>query len=210
MSDTMAFFFFLSEAVLISLSGVLAPGPISAIVVGKGSESPHAGAWVAIGHGIVEIPLMVAVFFGVGSLMDSLLIRMIVAILGGGFIIWMGISMLRSFRQPDLEGQAETRSPIMAGILFSLGNPYFLIWWVTVGAALILRSVEFGILGFVAFAMGHWLCDLLWDWILSAVSFKGGQFFGNRFQQAIFLFSGVLLLFFGGRLIVDGLMEMFV
>jgi threonine/homoserine/homoserine lactone efflux protein len=209
MSDTMAFFFFISEAVLISLSGVLAPGPISAIVVGKGSESPHAGAWVAIGHGLVEIPLMVAVFFGVGRLMDSLVLRTIIAILGGGFILWMGVGMLRSIRQSELKGRAESRSPIMAGILFSIGNPYFIIWWVTIGAALILRSVEFGILGFIAFAMGHWLCDLIWDWFLSAVSFKGGQFFGNRFQQAIFLLSGVMLLFFGGRLIVDGFLGMF-
>jgi len=174
----MPFFLFLSEAIIISMSGVLAPGPISAIVVGKGSKSPHAGAWVAIGHGIVEIPLMVAVFFGVGSLMDSLVLRTIIAILGGGFIIWMGIGMLRSLRQSGLEGQADSRPPILAGIIFSIGNPYFLVWWVTIGAALILRSVEFGVIGFIAFAAGHWLCDLLWDWFLSILAFKGGQFFG--------------------------------
>lgn len=201
----MPFYFFLSEAVLISLSGVLAPGPISAVIVGKGSQSPHAGAWVAIGHGMVEIPLMVAVFFGVGSLMDSLIIRTIIAILGGGFIIWMGIGMLSSIRQGELEGRADSRSPVLAGILFSIGNPYFLIWWVTIGAALILRSVEFGLFGFLAFAAGHWLCDLLWDWFLSMLAFKGGQFFGHRFQQAIFLLSGVMLLFFGGRLLYTGI-----
>lgn len=203
----MPFYLFLSEAIIISLSGVLAPGPISAIVVGKGSKSPHAGAWVAVGHGIVEIPLMVAVFFGVGRLMDSLILRTIIAVLGGAFIIWMGVGMLRSIRQSELEGRADSRSPILTGILFSIGNPYFLIWWVTIGAALILRSVEFGLLGFVAFAAGHWLCDLLWDWFLSALAFKGGQFFGNKFQQAIFLLSGLMLLFFGGRLMITGITD---
>jgi len=203
MAISMAFILFLSEAILISLSGVMAPGPITAVVVGKGSESPRAGALVAIGHGIIEFPLMVAVFFGVGSLFNSPTVRAAIGIAGGIFILWMGMSMLRNMRQEAIELDQDTRSPVMAGILFSLGNPYFLIWWVTVGAALILRSVEFGIVGFVAFAVGHWLCDLLWDWFLSALSYKGGQFFGNRFQRAVFAVSGVMLLFFGGRLMID-------
>jgi len=54
------------------------------------------------------------------------------------------------------------------------------------------------------------LCDLLWDWFLSAVSFKGGQFFGNRFQQAVFALSGVMLLFFGGRLVFEAINGIFV
>jgi len=201
----MPFLLFLSEAILISLSGVMAPGPITAVVVGKGSESPRAGALVAIGHGLVEFPLMVAVFFGVGALLEADYVRIAIGIAGGLFILWMGIGMLRSIRQEVLvhEQRVDSRSPVMAGVLFSIGNPYFLVWWVTVGAALILRSVEFGVLGFAAFAVGHWLCDLLWDWFLSALSFKGGQFFGNRFQQAIFAVSGVMLLFFGGRLMID-------
>lgn len=206
----MPFYLFLSEAIIISLSGVLAPGPISAIVVGKGSKSPHAGAWVAVGHGIVEIPLMVAVFFGVGSLLDAPYVRAGIGIAGGLFILWMGIGMLRSIRQEAVAQSQDSRSPILAGILFSVGNPYFLVWWVTVGAALILRSVEFGLVGFVAFALGHWLCDLLWDWFLSVVSFKGGQFFGNKFQQAVFLISGILLLFFGSRLMFDAVTRIFV
>ncbi len=53
---------FLFEAVLISLSGVLVPGPITAITVEEGNKSPHAGALVAIGHGIVEFPLIISIF----------------------------------------------------------------------------------------------------------------------------------------------------
>jgi len=160
----------------------------------------------------VEFPLMVAVFFGVGSLLDAPMLQAGIGIAGGLFILWMGISMLVSLRS-DLRIDADrknTRSPILAGILFSVGNPYFLVWWVTVGAALILRSVEFGVWGFIAFAVGHWLCDLLWDWFLSVLSFKGGQFFGNRFQQSVFALSGLMLLFFGGRLMIDAINGLFV
>jgi len=96
----------------------------------------------------------------------------------------------------------------MAGMLLSLGNPYFLVWWATVGAALILRSVSFGLLGFLSFALFHWLCDFVWSYFLSALSFKGGQFFGKRFQKIAFSVCGALLVFFSGRLVVDGVREL--
>jgi threonine/homoserine/homoserine lactone efflux protein len=92
----------------------------------------------------------------------------------------------------------------VAGILLSVGNPYLLVWWATVGAALIARAVRFGVWGFLAFALAHWMCDLLWDYFLSALSFKGGQVLGARFQRGIFLLCGACLVLFGGRFVVDG------
>jgi threonine/homoserine/homoserine lactone efflux protein len=195
---------FLLEAVVISMSGVMAPGPVTTVVVGKGSESPHAGALVAVGHGIVEFPLMVAVFFGIGQLLDRSYVTTGIALVGGLFLLLMGLDMLRSMKREGLEGRGYNASPLVAGIVLSAANPYFLVWWATVGAALVLRSAGFGVLGFVMFAILHWLCDLLWSWFLSVLSFKGGQFFGRGFQRAVFGVCGALLIFFGGRLVVDG------
>jgi threonine/homoserine/homoserine lactone efflux protein len=194
-------FLFLAEAVVISLSGVMAPGPVTATVVGKGSRSPGAGPLVAIGHGIVEIPLMVAIFFGVGRVFDIPYLQAAIAIVGGAFMVFMGIGMLRSAGQSAPDPAEHARSPVAAGILLSLGNPYFLVWWATVGAALIVRSFEFGLIGFVLLAAAHWLCDLVWSSFLSVLAFKGGQFFGRTFQRAIFAVCGVLLLVFSVRLV---------
>ena len=52
---------FLVEAVLISLTGVLAPGPITVATMVAGTRRPHAGALVALGHAVVEFPLMILV-----------------------------------------------------------------------------------------------------------------------------------------------------
>ena len=200
----MVFITFLIEAVLVSLSGVLAPGPITSVTVGYGSEDPRAGVWVAVGHGLVEFPVMIAVFLGVGVVMDLLWVRTAIALLGGMFLLYMGANMLRNINQERIIGTMNSRSPLAAGALLSLGNPYFLIWWATVGAGLILRSTEFGLVGFAAFAVGHWLCDLGWDAFLSALSFKGGEFFGRRFQQVVFGISGGFLLFYSGKLLWEG------
>jgi threonine/homoserine/homoserine lactone efflux protein len=202
----MAFWVFIFEAVAVSLSGVLAPGPVSSVSVGYGSQNPRAGAWVAVGHGLVEFPVMIAVLFGVGAVMDLPWVHAGIALIGGAFLLYLGIGILRTVRQTEISGSTGYRSPLAAGALLSLGNPYFLIWWATVGASLILRSTEFGLVGFAVFAVGHWLCDLGWDTFLSTLSYRGGQFFGKRFQQVIFAISGGFLLFYSGKLLWEGLM----
>jgi threonine/homoserine/homoserine lactone efflux protein len=198
----MSFLLFLSEAILISLSGVLAPGPITAVTLSKGSKEPWAGVQIAIGHGLVEFPLMALVFFGVGSFIESAYFKTVIGLAGGLFILWMGIGLLRDLRPSVVQSRDKDHSPILAGVFFSIGNPYFLIWWATVGAALIMRSLAFGVTGFIAFGVGHWLCDLGWNSMLSYISFKGGQFFGRGFQRVVFALSGIFLLFIGSRMIV--------
>lgn len=95
----------------------------------------------------------------------------------------------------------------MSGVLLSLANPYFLVWWATVGAALVLRALAFGLLGFIAFGVSHWLCDFGWCYLLSAASHKGGQVLGGRFQRLVFLACGAVLLFFAGKLLAEGWRE---
>jgi threonine/homoserine/homoserine lactone efflux protein len=206
--DSLALLAFLLEAVVISLSGVMAPGPITTVTIGKGNESPHAGAWVAIGHGIVEFPLMLFIFFGFGHLLRMPYAKAAISLLGGLFLVMMAVGMFRSVREIKASPSSYARSPTMAGILLSLGNAYFLIWWATVGATLISRSAQFGPAGFLSFALAHLSCDFLWDYFLSALSFKGGQFFGRRFQRAVFAMCGAFLLFYSAKSILDAVQSL--
>ncbi len=201
----MSLMIFLFEAVFISLSGVMAPGPVTAVAIGKGNESPYAGALVAIGHGMVEFPLMIFIFYGFGYLLNLNYVKAAIAFLGGLFLLIMGAVMLSGSNNTKVSSSWNSESPVMSGILLSIGNPYFLIWWATVGASLIVKSVSFGISVFLIFAILHFLCDFSWYYFLSALTFRGGQFFGKRFQRIIFSVCGVFLLFFGVKFILDAL-----
>lgn len=194
---------FILEATVVSLSGVMAPGPITSVAIGKGNDSPHAGAWVAIGHGFVEFPLMLAIFYGFGHLLNVPYVKTAISVLGGLFLAMMGVGMFRSIQAVEAHSRHDAHSPAVAGILLTLGNAYFLIWWATVGAALISRSIQFGMAGFLTFAFAHWSCDLMWDYFLSALSFKGGQFFGRRFQKVVFAICGAFLLSYSAKSILD-------
>ena len=199
----MLFSAFLLEAVLISLSGVIAPGPVTAVTVSKGAKSPHAGAIIALGHGIVEIPLMILILYGFGDILKITYVKAIIGLLGGLFLLKMGISLLKGIKHAKIDSANGPNSPLRAGIILTLANPYFMVWMATIGSILIFRSYAFGLLGFTIFMIAHWSCDFLWLYFLSALSFKGGQFFGKRLQQVLFAICGVFLLFFGAKFIFD-------
>ncbi len=194
---------FLIQAVLISLSGVIGPGPLTVVVVGKGSRSPYAGAMISIGHAIVEFPLMVLILVGLGPLLERQPAAAVIGTAGGLVLLWMAYGMLRSLRAGVEKETHRGTSPLMAGILMSAGNPYFLVWWATVGATLVFRAWEFGLWQFVVFAVVHWSLDLVWCFFLSAASYRGTQLLGQRFLIGLRLACGALLLFFGVRFILD-------
>jgi len=194
---------FLIQAIIISLTGVMAPGPITAATVGTGTQSPHAGAQVAIGHGIVEFPLMVFIYYGLGHVLVINYVRAVIFTLGGLFLLLMGLDMLRTIKHVETLSNTQSKTPLVAGILLSMGNAYFLLWWASVGASLISKAVAFGLTGVLAFAVVHWLCDFVWLYFLSAVSFKGGNVFGITFQKIVFGFCGSFLLFFSVKFLMD-------
>jgi threonine/homoserine/homoserine lactone efflux protein len=198
---------FLATAVLISLSGVMAPGPITAVAIGKGSQNPHAGAFLAVGHGFVEIPLMTALLFGLGQVLQVPHLRTAFSVAGSLFLLFMAVGMLRPQRNGFALSSALTGSPLILGILLTLGNPYFFVWWGTIGANLILGSVSFGPWGFVALAGAHWTCDLTWDYLLSASSFRGGRLLGPRFQQIVLLACAIVLFAFALRLLAGAILN---
>jgi len=189
---------FLIQVVGISLSGVMAPGPITAAAIAMGARNRFAGALMAVGHGIIEFPLMVLIILGMDKILKSASTKIVIGFAGGAFLLVMAIQMLRSIRSAEGREVKVTRSgPIVAGIILSGGSPLFLVWWATVGLNLAITATGFGVWAFALFAIVHWLCDLIWFSILSWASFKGSVLLGPRSQHIVLLICSVALLGFG-------------
>jgi len=195
---------FLLQAALISLSGVMAPGAVTVVVVGHGARSPRAGALVALGHGVVEFPLMALIVLGLGPFLERPLVSGIIGVAGAAVLFWMGSGLLRSLRTRQSSAVRRESSPFVAGILMTAANPYFLVWWATVGATLVFRAWEFGLWQFLVFAVVHWSLDFGWDYFLSAASYRGVNVLGERFLHGVSLVSGILLIAFGVKFLWDG------
>ena len=190
--------FFLIEVVVISLSGVMAPGPVTAAAIGMGTRSRYAGPLIAVGHGVVEFPLMILIVLGVGRILKLPAAQIIIGLAGGVFLLIMAIQMLKSLRSTEEQQVTVTKSaPVLAGIILSAGNPYFLLWWATVGLTLATTATGIGIGAFAVFAIVHWLCDLIWLSALSWASFKGSVLLGPRGMRIVLMICSAALLAFG-------------
>jgi len=146
---------------------------------------------------------MILILYGFGDILKITYVKATIGLLGGLFLLKMGLGLLKGEKQAKIDSTNGPSSPLKAGIILTLANTYFLIWMATIGSILIFRSYAFGLLGFTLFMIGHWSCDFLWLYFLSALSFKGGQFFGKRLQQILFAICGVFLLFFSAKFIYD-------
>jgi len=196
--DFVSLLFFLIEVVVISLSGVMAPGPVTAAAIGMGTRSRYAGMLIAVGHGVVEFPLMILIVLGAGRILKLPTAQIVIGLAGGAFLLIMAIQMLKSLRSAEKEqAQATKSSPVLAGIILSAGNPYFLLWWATVGLALATTATGIGLWAFAVFAIVHWLCDLVWLSVLSWASFKGSVLLGPRGMRIVLMICSAALFVFG-------------
>ncbi len=123
----------------------------------------------------------------------------------GLFTLALGVSMFLARKKVVMEGQDLPYSAFTAGITMSALNPFFLLWWATVGSLLILRFSDFGLAGLGAFTLAHWLCDLVWLSLVSLFIHKTNRFLGQRFQEGLFISNSVFLAVFGIYFILSGI-----
>ncbi len=159
---------------------------------------------MALGHAVIELPLMLLIIAGVGTLLRSQGIKTGIGLAGGLFLLVMGVQLLISLRSPDdPSAPSAQRHPLWTGIILTGANPYFLIWWATIGLALTTQAVELGIWAFALFALVHWLCDLVWLEALSLATYQGSTLLGRRGHQIVLGVCAVMLLVFGCMFLYD-------
>jgi threonine/homoserine/homoserine lactone efflux protein len=196
---------FLLSAAGISLTGVMLPGPMTAVTVAKGYSDRNAGALIAVGHAVVEIPLIAAIYLGLAQFMGSPPVVNIIYVVGGLMLFYLGFRMFRNVGNAPGEVDGLPASSLVAGIIITGTNSAFYIWWVTVGVALVIAVAKFGLIGIILFIVVHWLCDLVWCEILSISTFKSRKWWTQRVQRIVFRVCALVLVGFGTWFLVSAL-----
>jgi len=195
----------LLSIVVISFSGVMMPGPMFAVALAKSYRSPWVGTQMSLGHAVIEVPLILLIYFGFAQFFQNNVVQLVLSILGGGMICWLGIAMFRARAGVVQGGKDLPYNAFVAGILTSGFNPFFLLWWATIGSMLIMRFLVFGTVGLVVFIVVHWLCDLVWLSFVSIMVYKTHSLWGRKLQEWIFIACSLLLIGFGGWFVVSGI-----
>ncbi|MGB9913999.1 MAG: LysE family transporter [Candidatus Bathyarchaeales archaeon] len=200
--------FFLISIVFISLSGVLLPGPLFAVTVAKAVRSKTAGALIALGHGIVEFPLMFLLYFGLNQFTTiPEAVHIAVGLVGGLLMMLTGVQAFRNRNKPNETHRGLSRDSILAGAWTTAANAGFILWWLTIGLALIMNAKLFGLLGFSIFAAVHWLCDFAWYTLVAVLIFKSQRFWTKKIHHGITFFCVAVFLFFGAWFFSSALLQ---
>ena len=181
----------------ISLTGVMFPGPVTAVTVAKGYSHKHAGASIAVGHAAVEIPLIAAIYLGLSHFMNSARVMDIIYVVGGLMLFYLGFRMFRNIGDRPGEIGGLPGNSVVAGIVITGTNSAFYMWWVTLGVALVVGAAKYGLVGLLLFAAVHWLCDLAWLEVLSVSTFKSRNWWTYGVQRVVFRLCALVLVGFG-------------
>jgi len=194
------FFEFAILVIIVSVSGVMAPGPLFAANVAYGLKGGvKTGIKMAIGHTIVELPLVILLGIGVFSLEIFPEFRTIISILGAiTLFVFATIQIKTVLRKEKIKISNPKQGPLIAGILLSALNPFFIIWWLAIGFKLISDAMILWSFGgiLIMFVLHIWM-DFVW---LGAVSFfasKSSGILSNRNYKVLMLGISGMSVYFG-------------
>lgn len=190
-----------ATSLLVGLSGTLMPGPLLTVTI---SQSAQRGFWqgplLILGHAIVELALVLALTAGLSRLLKRKAIAGFIGLLGGAFLLWMGLDIARnawwgtvSLSLASAERSGTQVGPVVAGALVSASNPYWVLWWATVGASYVTLALRQGPLGLGSFYAGHILADLSWYSLIAFVVTAGRSFLSQPVYRGILFVCGFFL-----------------
>jgi threonine/homoserine/homoserine lactone efflux protein len=189
----------------------LAPGPLFFVTVSHGIRSgTKSGILFSIAHSLIEFTLVMFLALGLLSVANVPEVRLAVGVAGGAALIIFGTIQIRGSFSYELEetkrGQDATGSLLLLGMVLTGLNPYFIIWWLTVGANLIFISLGFaGLAGVVFMYACHIWIDYAWLILVSTFAKRSSKilrFKGYRLLMAVF---GAVLIYFGFTFLIDSI-----
>jgi len=185
----------------ISLTGVMLPGPMTAATIAKGYSDKHAGAWIAAGHAIIEVPLIGAIYaviyFGFEHFIGSPQVERGIYLVGGLMLLYLGFRMFRATGDATDAVVGLPASSLLTGIIITGTNPAFYIWWATVGTALVTGAAKFGLAGVILFTIVHLPCDLAWSEFLSVSTYESRRWWTQKVRRIVFSVCASVLVGFG-------------
>jgi threonine/homoserine/homoserine lactone efflux protein len=194
---------------ILGLTGAMAPGPLLTVTITESAKrGGHVGPLVVLGHGILEIILLILIVFGLGSLLANRTLYTVFSFCGGIVMICMSIGIIKGLRTYRLTSITEVPGkglhPILAGIIVSLSNPYWFIWWLTIGMGYVVFAKGLGLPGILAFFIGHISSDLAWYSFVSYGIHMGRKYVSTPIIKGVLFICSLFLVFFGLFFIAKG------
>jgi threonine/homoserine/homoserine lactone efflux protein len=193
---------FAITVIILTASGALAPGPMFFVTIIHGAKSgAKTGITFSLAHTIIEFSLVILLALGLLSVVNQPTVRFAFGVAGGIALLVLGIKQIRSSLRGFIKSnsnQVSTRGLFLMGLALTGLNPYFIIWWLTVGANLIFLSLEFaGLLGVVFMYVCHVWVDYVWLTLVAGLAKRSAKILKVRWYRLLIAVFGLVLIYFG-------------
>lgn len=194
---------FILTSFAVGLSGALVPGPMLTVTISDSvKKGPMTGPMVVLGHFLTEFVLIIFILAGFSWLVGSTSAAIIIGTVGGLMLIYLGYTTSKStvdLETPENEYISTSKyGSVLKGVLTSVSNPYFFIWWATIGLAFLFKGMEIaGLVGLIGFLIGHWSADMGWFSAVSFFSSKGSKFMNKPHYDIVMKICGLFLIVLG-------------
>jgi threonine/homoserine/homoserine lactone efflux protein len=202
---------FIITVIVITASGALAPGPLFFGLLMHGSkEGARAGFSCAIGHMMVELPLVLALSLGLLAAASQPTIKSIIGLIGGlGLICFGALQIYDTVKnKPEFGGAPKSgkipASSLILGLALTALNPYFILWWLTIGSVLIVQALAFAaITGVLIMYVSHVWMDYAYLTAIAHLGKRGSTIIGSRYYKLVIIAFGVILIYYGSTFILN-------
>jgi threonine/homoserine/homoserine lactone efflux protein len=200
-------------AFAIGLTGALTPGPtLIATIRASVEHGWYAGPVIIAGHCLVEFVVFILILVGLITVAGQY--SWLIAAFGGFALVIFGIMTILGSRTMSISGTLAAGVDIakpgwwsignngigqlfLSGVLTSIANPYFWVWWLSIGSAMVVAGLEGGLILGVAFLVGHWVADITWYTVVSVTIHRGRTLLSDNWYRAIIALCGAFLVIFG-------------
>jgi len=192
--------------IAISASGVMSPGPLfTANIVYGLKEGKIAGLKIAMGHTVVEFPLIVFLGLGTISLETFPEYRILITVIGAiGLFVFAGLQIKSIFGKDFRNKTNSNKNSFLAGIFLSALNPFFIIWWLTIGIVLITESIAlWGFSGILILFIFHIWMDYVWLFAVAGFASKAKNVLSNNNYKILIVGLSIILVYFGVQFLLQ-------
>jgi len=195
------------STVVISVSGALSPGPLTASAVAIGTRRFAKGGFlIALGHMIFEFPyvlIIASLYSSIGFFLKNANVSYVLTVIILLFILFFsyliikeGINVIKSGVDQMKKSKGYTFNPILVGIVLTGLNPYFLLWWLSVGLPLIQLSMNMGFPLFLLMYGSHVWMDYFWLTLMGFAGEGGVKILKSKGYGILLIALGLILALF--------------
>ncbi|MBN1797679.1 MAG: LysE family translocator [Spirochaetales bacterium] len=196
---------YLAEGMLFGLAAGIAPGPLLTLVISETLTHSRAhGIKVALSPLFTDTPIILLCVFVLMQFSRYEIVLGILSFIGAGYIVYLGVENMR-VKEISADTAAAAPHSLCKGIITNLLNPHPYLFWITVGAPLLIITTELHWTGPMLFLTGFYVCIIGAKITIALLTATSKSFLSGKAYVYIMRLLGILLLIFALLFIKEGL-----